>query len=258
MILEVWHADSLAGPFGALKRAFENRNRELTINMTSGRSRELAERIVSGEVCDVFASSDPAVVKEMFDKKTGSRKAASWYVVFSANEMVVITPKGNPLRLRKMTGLACEKTTVALVTGAKDLATGRTVAFIRNTTEAEGSPELSQKIMDKAAGENTIPDVVNAVTSGKVSAGVVYLSAAISVAGAVEISTFPAEQNLSESIRNAATIPGTAVNEAVAAGFIQFILSEEGKRILRENGQPPVIPPAGEGDIPPEIAVCMR
>ena len=42
----VLHADSLAGPMRALKSAFEAKNPGVTLNLTPGVSRELAERIV--------------------------------------------------------------------------------------------------------------------------------------------------------------------------------------------------------------------
>ncbi len=103
MIIEAWHADSLAGPMSELKKAFEAKKpRCQSMNLTSGRSKELAERILKGEACDVFAPSDPAVVQDMFGRKVGGKDAASWYVVFSANELVVITGKGNPLGLKQM------------------------------------------------------------------------------------------------------------------------------------------------------------
>ncbi len=109
MMIEAWHADSLAGPMSEMKKAFEARNPNIRINLTSGRSKELAERILKGEACDVFAPSDPAVVQGMFGKKVGGKDAASWYVVFSANELVVITGKGNPLALKEMADLARER-----------------------------------------------------------------------------------------------------------------------------------------------------
>ena len=50
---------------------------------------------------------------------------------------------------------------------------------------------LSQKIIDGAVKENTIPDVLKAVKSGKADAGIVYLSAAVTVADETEIVSFP-------------------------------------------------------------------
>ncbi|MHB8092625.1 MAG: molybdate ABC transporter substrate-binding protein [Syntrophales bacterium] len=257
MVIEVWHADSLAGPLRELKKAFEEKNTGATVNTTSGRSRELAECIIGGEICDVFASSDPVVVQEMFKKKIGNQAAASWYVVFSANELVVITPKGNPCGLMKMTDLARGGIALARVTGEKDMATSRTIEFIKRALRFEGNPDLSQKIIEGAVQEDTIPDVLQAVKCGRVDAGIVYLSAAVMIAGSVEIISFPAEVNLSEKIRNAVSIPGTAGNETAALSFVRFMLSAEGGRILLATGQPPLIPPLKEGNIPREIELSL-
>jgi molybdate transport system substrate-binding protein len=254
MMLEVWHADSLAGPMIEMKKAFEAKTPAVTVNLTSGRSRELAERILKGEACDVFAPSDPAVVKEMFGRQVGSKAAASWYVVFSANEMVVITGKGNPLGIKQMTDLAKSGVQLARVTGEKDMATNRTVEFIKKAAAAEGQSDLSQKIIDGAVKENTIPDVLKAVKSGKANAGIVYLSAAVTVAGDADIISFPAKLNLSENIRNAATIPGTARNVKAADSFIRFLLSSEGRQILKKTGQPPIVPPIKDGNVPIDIS----
>ena len=106
---EVFHADSLAGPMKALKAAFEAGNPGVTVNLTSGRSQELAERILTGDRCDVFTPSSPAVIEKglMMKKVAGGESiGASWSVIFSANEMVLITAKGNPREIRKLIDLA--------------------------------------------------------------------------------------------------------------------------------------------------------
>jgi len=149
--VEVFHADSLAGPMRELKKAFEEKNRDVTVNLTSGVSKQLAERILKGDACDVFAPSSTAVVDEdlMNKKVAGSdRDAASWYVIFSGNEMVVITGNGNPLGIRQVSDLAKPEVKFVRVTGAKDLATGRTTEFLKRAAALEGKPELAQKIMD--------------------------------------------------------------------------------------------------------------
>src|SRR5262245_30971243 len=68
--VEVFHADSLAGPMRELKKAFEAKNAGVTINLTSGVSKQLGERILKGDSCDVFAPSSPAVIdKDLIGKK---------------------------------------------------------------------------------------------------------------------------------------------------------------------------------------------
>jgi molybdate transport system substrate-binding protein len=251
--LEVFHADSLGGPMRELKKAFEAKHADVTINLTSGTSRQLADRILKGEPCDVFASSSPKIADELVQKN-----AAAWSVVFSANEMVVITGKGNPKNIRKVADLARPGVTFTRITGDKDLGTARTVEFLKRAAALEGKPELAEKIVEMAPADaahpQSVPATVAMVRESKATAGVVYYSAAVAARNDIEIIRFPASVNLSDEIQNAASVPGTAKHPKEAAAFVAFILSDEGKAILQQTGQPPVTPPIRTGKIPPELA----
>ena len=256
----VFHADSLAGPMRALKQAFEAKNASTTLVLNPGVSKDLAARIVKGEVCDVFAPSSPAVIEQdLMGRKVADtdKDAATWYVVFSANEMVVITARGNPLGLRQASDLARNEVKLARVTGANDLATGRTIEFLKRATMQEGRPDLAQKIIDAAPADpakpTTVPETVGAVKEGRANAGIVYYSAAIAAKNDVEIIRFAEGVNLSETIRNAATVPGTARNAAEATAFVRFLVSPEAQAILRNTGQPPIAPPIRKGPVPAGI-----
>jgi molybdate transport system substrate-binding protein len=258
--LNVFHADSLAGPMRALKAAFETKNPGVTLTLTPGVSRELAARILKGDVCDVFASSSPAVLDEdlMGKRLAGSdRHAASWYVVFSANEMAVITAKGNPLGIRTIADLAAPQVKFARVTGEKDLATNRTIEFLKRAATAEGNAGLAGKILDGAPADparpTNVPGTVNAVKEGRANAGVVYYSAAVAARNDVDIVRFPASVNMSEEIRNAATVPGTARNPQEATAFVGFLLTPEAQKLLTETGQPPVVPAIRKGAVPATV-----
>jgi molybdate transport system substrate-binding protein len=259
-VVEIFHADSLAGPMRELKKAFEEKNRDVTINLTSGVSKQLAERILKGDACDVFAPSSPAVIDEdlMNKKVAGSdRDAASWYVIFSGNEMVVITGKGNPLGIRQVSDLAKPEVRFVRVTGAKDLATGRTIEFLKRAATLEGKPELAGKIINASVDDpsrpTSVPETVRAVREGNASAGVVYYSAAVAARNDVEIIRFPASVNMSDSIQNAALVPGTAKNPGDANEFVRFLLTAEAQAILKETGQPPLIPAIRKGDVPADL-----
>jgi molybdate transport system substrate-binding protein len=258
--LEVFHADSLAGPMRALKQAFEARQPGVTINLTPGVSRELAGRILKGDRCDVFASSSPSVVEQdlMGKKVAGTdRDAATWYVVFSANEMAVITAKGNPLGIRQIGDLAGPQVKFVRVTGEKDLATSRTIEFVTRAAAQEGRPELAQKIIDGAPADpakpTNVPGVVGAVKEGRANAGIVYYSAAVAARNDVDIVRFPDSVNLSEAIRNAAVVPGAAQNAKEALAFVAFLVTPEAQRILLETGQPPVVPAIRVGAVPADV-----
>jgi molybdate transport system substrate-binding protein len=258
-VVEVFHADSLAGPLDQLKKTFEARHKDVSIVLVSGVSKQLADRILKGETCDVFAPSSPAVMDDLMKSKiTGSgQDAASWYVVFSANEMVVVTAKGNPSGIRQIADLAKPGMKFVRVTGEKDLATGRTIEFLKRAAALEGKPEVAQSIIDAAlvdpAKPTSVPDVVGTVRGGKADAGVVYYSAAVAARDKVEIIRFPSNVNLSDSIRNAASVPATAKNPKEAIDFIRFILSADGQKILMETGQPPVVPAIRKGSVPADL-----
>jgi molybdenum ABC transporter molybdate-binding protein len=258
--VEVFHADSLAGPMRELKKAFEEKNKDVTINLTSGVSKQLAERILKGDACDVFAPSSPVVVDEdlMNRKVTGSdRDAASWYVVFSGNEMVVITAKGNALGIRQVSDLAKPEVKFVRVTAAKDLATGRSIEFLKRAAALEGNLELAQKIIDSSVVDpskpTSVPETVRAVRESNASAGVVYYSAAVAARNDVEIIRFPASVNMSDTIQNAALVPGSAKNPKEANAFVRFLLTPEAQTILKETGQPPIVPAIRKGDVPADL-----
>jgi molybdate transport system substrate-binding protein len=255
--IEVFHADSLAGPMGKIRAAFEAKHPGVTINLTSGRSKELAERILKGDRCDVFASSSSEVIaKDLIGKKVPgvNQEAAAWFVIFSANEMVVITEKGNPLGLRHIADLTKPGVKFARVTGEKDLATQRTIEFLRKAAALEGKPNLAQIIINRTIEDpskpNTVPDTILAIKEKRANAAVVYYSAAVAAKDDLEILRFPSSVNLSDQIQNAATVPGTAQERELATKLVAFILSTEGQAVLDETGQPPVVPPLRMGDIP--------
>jgi molybdate transport system substrate-binding protein len=265
--VQVFHADSLAGPMREVKKAFESGRPGSNVVLTAGVSRQLAERILNGETVDVFAPSSPAVIEEdLMTKPVGGssaaagKPAATWYVVFSGNEMVMITAKGNPLGIKRASDLARTGLRFVRVNGDKDLATGRTVSFLQRATTAEGDAALAQKIIDSAPaslGEPgkslTVPAVVEAVKQGRADAAIVYYSAAVAARNDVDIVRFPDSVNMSEAIRNAATVPATATNTAAATAFVAFLISSEAQAILKDAGQPPVVPAIRKGSVPAEI-----
>jgi ABC-type molybdate transport system substrate-binding protein len=69
----------------------------------------------------------------------------------------------------------------------------------------------------------------------------------------VAIVRFADNVNMSEAIRNAATVPGTASNGADGTAFVAFLLTPEAQKILLDTGQPPVVPAIRKGVTPVAI-----
>jgi ABC-type molybdate transport system substrate-binding protein len=143
------------------------------------------------------------------------------------------------------------------VNGEKDLATGRTIEFVKRAMAKEGKPELASKIIDSALLDptkaTTVPEAVAAVREGKANAAVVYYSAAMAARNDVDIIRFPDSVNLSDAIRNAATVPGTARNAKEATELVRFLVSAEAQAILQRTGQPPVVLALRKGTVPAAI-----
>ena len=50
VVVEIFHADSLAGPMRELRKAVEGKNMDVTINLAAGVSKQLAERILNASL----------------------------------------------------------------------------------------------------------------------------------------------------------------------------------------------------------------
>lgn len=257
--IEVFHADSLAGPMSALQRSFARIRPDVALRLTSGVSKQLAERIARGERCDVFVSSSPAVIEAqlMISPVPPGRRSAGWYAVFSANEMVLIVAPRNPLGIRRIGDLLRPGVRLARVTGEDDLATARSLDFIRRAAALEDLPAAADAIIAGAPADPDrpvpVPAVVRAVVEGRADAGIVYLSAAVAAGEAISYIRFPASVNMNEVIRNAVTIPVAAGGRGFAESFVAFLLTPKGRKILERSGQPPIFPPQFVGATPARL-----
>ena len=178
-------------------------------------------------------------------------------LVALTHSLLLVHPSMPVKSVKELVDLAKEGVRFTRVTGEKDLATRRSVDFIRNVATLEGRPDLAQGIIDKAAVDpakpHTVPQTIADVVSGRADAGVVYYSAAVEAKNDIDILRFPATVNISSEIRNAATVPATAKEPAVAIRFVRFLLSGEGRTILDATGQPPIVPPITTGELPSEL-----
>ncbi len=179
--------------------------------------------------------------------------AASSYVVFSANELVIITANGNPLGLCQVRDLARPQLKFVRVTGEKVLAIGGTIEFSKLATAQEGTSDLGLKILDKWPADPVRSNGVAAVKEGRADAWLVYYSAAIAARNDAAIMRFPESVNLSETIRNAATVPATTRHASKATAFVAFLLTPEAQPILQGAGQPPVVSALRKGAVPAEM-----
>ena len=49
------------------------------------------------------------------------------------------------------------------------------------------------------------------------------------------------------------TVPSVADNPAGGLEFVKYVIGESGQQIFEDNGQPPIVPPEGSGEVPAEL-----
>lgn len=213
-------AASLGEAFDRIADRFGEAHPDVEVSFDFDSSTALARRIVEGAPADVFASADEdsMAVVDREELLAGRPR------VFAANELVVVTRPGNP---EGITGLA-------------DLAD---VAVVSLCAEAAPCGRYAERVLAKAGvaipeshvtrGQNATA-TLTAVGQGDADAGIVYVSDAQAAAGAVDVVTIPAPDNVV-----APYVIGTLSSSGdpgSAEAFVAYVLGDDGQDILEELG----------------------
>jgi molybdate transport system substrate-binding protein len=216
----VFAASSLAAAFTEIGHVFTTANPAAKVTFNFAASSELVTQINEGGApADVFASAD----QSNMTKLTDAGNNGSHPVVFATNRLEIIVEPGNPKG----------------ITGVADLANDDLIVVTCDTEVPCG--KYAEQIFDNA-GVTVTPDsleenakaVVTKVTAGEADAGIVYetdVTAAGGDAAAVEI---PADINVLAEYPIALT--KDASDDADAQSFVDFVLSEQGQKILDSYG----------------------
>ena len=210
--LTVLAASSLTAAFTEMEAAFEDANPGYDLVLTFDSSSTLATQVSEGGPGDVLATAAPANM----DDAVGSGNVSGDPVVFTRNRGVVAVPAGSDT-----------------VTTPEDLEGDVTLAVC-----AEGVPcrVVADEIFSAlgidpaiATEEENVAAVVTKLEAGEVDAGVVYATddlasdeiEAIDIGDVVVTTDYPI---------------ATVTDGEGARAFVDFVLSDEGRSILEENG----------------------
>ena len=219
----VFAAASLTAAFTEIGDAFMTANPDAKVTFNFAASSELVTQINEGGApADVLASADQSNMTKLTDAGNNGSDPQ----VFATNLLEIIVEPGNP---KKITGVA-------------DLANNDLITVVCAPEVPCG--KYAQQIFDNA-GVTVTPDsleenvkaVVTKVTAGEADAGIVYktdVTAAGDKAAGVEI---PADINVLAEYPIAVT--KDAPNAAAGQAFIDFVLSEQGQKILDSYGFAP-------------------
>jgi molybdate transport system substrate-binding protein len=228
----VFAAASLADAFLELGHRLEQQRPGLSVTFNFAGSQQLTLQLEQGASADVFASADQRWMSYAQEHALVEGEAR----VFARNRLVVIVPKTNPARIGGLPDLARRGTKVVLAAEAVPVGKYSREA-LHNLASAAGFPERyeSRVVANVVSQEDNVKAVVSKVQLGEADAGIVYRSDVTpAVSRYVRTFDIPDQYNVLASYP-IARVKG-AKNREAAEAFMKLVLSDEGQRVLGENG----------------------
>lgn len=221
--LTVFAAASLTDAFEAMGTAFERANPDARVTCNVASSSTLATQITQGAPADVFASANGTQMDVVAD----AGFIAGDPIDFAGNTLEIVVEDGNPLDIRRLEDLTRDDVTMVLA--AEEVPAGQ---YAREALDSQGLD------MHPVSLETDVRAVLSRVALGEADAGVVYTSDIASAGDDVEGVTVPADENVP------ATYPIAALADTdepdTARAFVDFVVSEKGRRLLRRFGFEPL------------------
>lgn len=215
----VFAAASLKGTFTELGHIYEQQHPGATVTFNFGGSNSLLEQLTNGAKADVLATADQATMAKA--AQAGVRGGDS--AVFASNILTIVTPPGNPANITTFADLA--KPGVSLVVCAPQVPCGAATTKVAAGAGVALSP---------VSEESSVTDVLAKVTSGQADAGLVYVTDAKSAGAKVTTIEFPESATVVNEYPIARTLGGG--NPDGGDQFIDLVLSEDGRKVLQEQG----------------------
>ena len=226
--LTVFAASSLTDAFNEIKKTFEQANPGVTIAYSFGASNTLATQLSQGAPADIFASANAAQMNAAITAKRIAGKPRT----FAKNRLVLIVPADNPAKITALKNLA--KNGIKLVIAAKGVPVrDYTNAMLDKLAQKPdyGSAYQTAVLNNVVSEEANVRQVSAKVALGEADAGFVYRSDVTpDISGKVAIIQIP------DSVNTVATYPiavtNDSANAALAAQYIDYLLSAEGQKTL--------------------------
>ncbi|MGA0878527.1 MAG: molybdate ABC transporter substrate-binding protein [Ilumatobacteraceae bacterium] len=217
--ITVFAAASLTEAFTALGAAFETTSPGVSVNFNFAASSELVTQIVEGAPADVFAAADTTTMSRLIE----AGLTAADPVVFTTNRAEIIVATGNPRAISSVADLADPD--LVVIGCAPEVPCGR---YATTLLERAGVAVTFKSL------EENVRAVVAKVTLGEADAGIVYTTDVIAAGDAATGVAIP------EDINVTAEYPIVVITDnrdtAGSQGFVDFVLSPQGRRILASFG----------------------
>ena len=203
----------------SLTEVFERLDPDARFNFAG--SDELAAQLEEGAEADVYAAASPTDPARLFRAGLIERPR-----VFATNRLVLIVPRDNPARIRRVQDLARPGT--KLVVGASGVPIGD---YTRDVLERLGQSAVLASVVSE---EEDVKGVVGKVALGEADAGFVYATDVRPAAEDVRALELPPAAR-AEVRYPVALVRGTPRRHD-AERFLARLLGPDGRRALRSTG----------------------
>lgn len=218
-------AASLKEVMEELGRAFAAEPGGCPVTFQFGASGELERQILGGAPVDVFVS---AATEQMDRLEKAGRVAALSRRALASNRLVLIAPRGSPLRGgAALTALLTDQGVARIALG--EPATVPAGAYARKALDALS---LWEQLEPRLVTGANVRQVLDLVGRREVELGFVYETDLRGRGDVVKIAELPAAPEISYPI---AVLEGAARPEAAEA-FVRFVTGPRGREILARHG----------------------
>lgn len=203
----------------SLTEAFQQLDPDVRFNFAG--SDELATQLREGARADVYAAASPRYTDELFAEGLVEEP-----LVFATNQLVLVVPTGNPAGVASVEDLARDG--IKLVIGAEGVPVGD---YTRAVLQAMGATDVLENVV---SNEEDVKGVVGKVAAGEADAGFVYLTDWRAAQDELEAIELPEE--LQAEVRYPIAIVSETGQREAAKEFIELVLGDEGRRVLKAAG----------------------
>ncbi len=233
--LTVFAAASLAESLQELATAFEDIHPDVTFALHFAGSQTLRAQLVQGATADVFAPADWQQMAAVQD----SNLLANTPVYFVANRIAVVTSADSGA-VQSLSDLANRGVTVALA--AEEVPAGK---YARTAIElmgddAEFPADFSRSVFaNVVTHETSVRSVAQKVALGEVDAGFVYETDAAAEQYRDSLRSIQIPLHLNPAAQYPIAALAGSEHPESALAFIEFVLGDAGRQILRRYGFAP-------------------
>ncbi len=213
--VNVFAAASLTASLTDIAAAFEKAHPGVQVALNFAGSSTLVAQIQNGAPADVFASADTANM----DKLVNVNAIDAAPTVFTRNKLMIVVPKGNPLRVKTLADLARPEVVVAL--GAPGVPVGDYARQILTKAGIAVTPKTL---------EANVSAIVNKAALREIDAGIVYVTDVAIDDYRVDGVAIADDRNVLASYPVA--VLASSRNKPAATEFVSFTQSSPAQAIL--------------------------